>query len=564
MSNPNSSTKKRNVGFLGVNIFENSEFVKELENVKTNTKAKNSSSSKSIPSIEEQPSFFSKLTNRFTNKCDCSCEKPNAGVSTNTIVGKNTKNENNTNIRNNSSNSSKNCIRLFGPLKRETGYVTLMIKINDDSKNGSVVRGGKFEGFEAIKEAYKMKKEIANKANDIVDSIEQVKDTNDIKGKGNKFFANLKDRKKIAKAVKEANPLDIQKTVEKTGVSINNVSNKISNVVSNVQDITTKDTKKGFLSTLKKYANKTKVVEDVKEGNVGVVTADQVQVSNTSNVNSNEPVIFAIKVMKTQTETSNDVPASILSILDFLITHKGLEFSNVKTIDEVVEAIMMFFAIKEPLSVFDILQHCKKVFGGMTSVSGIKALCQEKSIVTFDKQDSHNLNMNEWDVLMTVYNELINLEDPHIDINIFVNILTKIKEICGNIQNINLRPVNNAIISKIKTHIENQCSNIDNISIKEIDVIKQNFIDIVCSKDDKYSELSKFLIIFFNFFLNDVVSNTFDKPVLTSILQDQMFLNIETLNKRITMEKTMILFVKRETIKEFLSKFEDDNIVITI
>jgi hypothetical protein len=44
-----------------------------------------------------------------------------------------------------------------------------------------------------------------------------------------------------------------------------------------------------------------------------------------------------------------------------------------------------------------------------------------------------------------------------------------------------------------------------------METLKQNFIDTVCSKDDKYSELSKFLIIYFNYFLTDVVSNSFDK-----------------------------------------------------
>jgi hypothetical protein len=568
------TNKDRNVGFLGVNIFENEKVAQTLaNNAKTINSSISQSSSQSLSSAQhndEQPSFFSKLKDRFSNKCDCSCDKTNTNTTSNTKKNVNT--QKNTNIQKNvnsqkntqkntdkASSNNKSCIRLFGSIKKDTGYVLLIVRVGDT--NNTIATGGGI-GFKGIKEIMDMKKQLskelnATSINNATSKITNVlsKDKSIVQGKGRRFLDKTKmlknaykNKKTIIDAAKHGDPSVIKETIEKTtGVNIDDVSKKLNNVenVSNASNIQSK--------------NKSNVPT-----NTNTNTNVSVQSNVNSNVKSSEQVVFSLKVLKTQMEAKADVPPPILSILDFLITQKGIQFSNMQTLDEMIEGIMSFFSIEEPQSIFDILQQCGKVFGELKSVDGIKSLCQDKNIITFDNKDEQGIHMNEWDVLMSVYNKLIKLENPYIDVNIFIDILNKIKDVCGNIQNINLRFISNVFVSKLKDFIETQCNNIDKMTIKEMESVKQNFIDMICSKDDKYAELSKFLVIYLNYFLNDVVSNSFNKPSLSSILQEQISLNIEELNKQITTDKNIVLFVKRESIKEFLSKFEDDNIVITI
>jgi hypothetical protein len=560
----------RRVGIFGADIFENQKVAQTLAN---NAKAINASisqsSSQSLSSAQqndEQPSFFSKLKDRFTKKCDCSCDKTNTNTTSNTKKNVNT--QKNTNIQKNvntqkntdkASSNNKNCIRLFGSIKKDTGYVSLIVRVGDT--NNTIATGGGF-GIKGIKKFMDMKKQLskelnATSINNATSKITNVlsKDKSIVQGKGKSFFTTLlknanKNKKTIIEAAKQGDPIVIKETIEKTtGVNIDDVSKKLNNVenVSNASNIQSK--------------NKSNVPTNT---NTNVSVQSNVSSNVNSNVKSSEQVVFSLKVLKTQMEAKADVPPPILSILDFLITQKAIQFSNIQTLDKMIEGIMSFFSIEEPQSIFDILQQCGKVFGELKSVDGIKSLCQDKNIITFDNKDEQGIYMNEWDVLMIVYNELIKLEKPFIDVNIFIDILNKIKDVCGNIQNINLRFISNVFVAKLKGFIETQCNNIDKITIKEMESVKQNFIDMICSKDDKYAELSKFLVIYLNYFLNDVVSNSFNKPSLSSILQEQISLDVEGLNKQITMDKNIVLFVKRESIKEFLSKFEDDNIIITI
>jgi hypothetical protein len=562
------TNKDRNVGFLGVNIFENEKVAQTLaNNVKTINSSISQSSSQSLSSAssaqqnDEQPSFFSKLKDRFSKKCDCSCDKTNTNTTSNTKKNvntqKNTKIQKNVNTQKNTdkaSSNNKSCIRLFGSIKKDTGYVSLIVRVGDT--NNTIATGGGF-GIKGIKEIMDMKKQLskelnATSINNATSKLTNVKskDKSIVQGKGKSFLGTLKNayknKKTIIEAAKQGDPTVIKETIEKTtGVNIDDVSRKLNNVenLPNASNIQSK--------------NKSNVPTNTN-------TNVSVQSNTNSNVKSSDQVVFSLKVPKTQMEAKADVPPPILSILDFLITQRGIQFSNIQTLDEMIEGIMSFFSIEEPQSIFDILQQCGKVFGELKSVDGIKSLCQDKNIITFDNKDEQSIHMNEWDVFMSVYNKLIKLENPYIDVNIFIDILNKIKDVCGNVQNINLRFISNVFVSKLKAFIETQCNNIDTMTIKEMESVKQNFIDMICSKDDKYVELSKFLVLYFNYFLNDVVSNSFNKPSLSSILQEQISLDIEGLNKQITTDKHIVLFVKRESIKEFLSKFEDDNIVITI
>lgn len=542
MSETNNNT---NVDVFGANIW-NANNPKVAQRIANNAKvinanlAQSSSKPSSTEQNDEQPGFFSMLKDRFTKKCECSCENNN----TNKNVASNTKKYNNGNIEKNTqtntkinSTKDKSCIKLFGSIKEDRGYVTFTVLLSD--KNNINVSGGAL-GMQVFKELKKvmdikkqLSKELGANATNVTSTI--VKNKNIIDKEGKHFINSLNNKKKeIIDAVKKGDTSVIKKTIEQTtGVNVDNVSKKISDVVDNIKDTS------------------------------NVQSSDSVK-SNTSNVKSNQQVVFSLKVLKTQTEAKNDVPASILSILDFLITKKGIEFSNIQTLNEMIEGIMGFFSIEEPQSCFDIIQKCGKIFGKLKSVDGIKSLCQDRSIISFDKHDEQKINMNEWNVLMTIYNELIKLDKAHIDINVFIDILRSIKNVCGNVQSVNLRLMNNVLISKLKLFIETQCNNIDKMSIKEMETVKQNFIDTVCSKDDKHVELSKFLVTYFNYFLNDVISNSFNKSSLSSILQQQITLDIKGLNKQIVLDKSIVLFVKRETIKEFLSKFEDENIVITI
>jgi hypothetical protein len=511
--------KNVNVGFLGENLLGNAGKVPET--LGNNVKSMNPSPE---TQSNNQPGLFDKIKNTFSKKCDCPCDdnkKKNAsGVTTikttNTAI-KPTKNSNSANKQ-----SNKNGIKLFGSLKNEKGYVVLLVQLGDNAKQ--LVKGGKFDlGKVNMKAILDLKKNIPNLAN-VKKQINEIKNENKMIGVLKKTYESGKE---ITKAIKQGNTNAIKKSIEKTtGINIDG------------------------------YKRNTSLVSNTKN------TSKNIDSPTNSNVDSDEPIVFSLKVTKTQTESKSNIPASILSILDYLVTYKGIELSNIKTLDDMVNGVLSFFSIEEPQSMLDIFSHFGNVFGELTDISGMKSLYQNNNIITFDKVDSVKSPMNEWDVIKILYNKLIRLKNGYIiDISFVKDLLSEIKLVCGNVQSVNLEKVGKFFTNKLKDTIAHQCNNIETMSTKEMETIKQSFIDTICSKDDKYAELASFLVIYLNFFLNELLGKTIEDPQISTILQQQVYLDINLLN---TVDKHIVLHVKSETIKEFLEKFSDDKIIIKL
>lgn len=522
--------KNINVGFLGENLLGNTKVAETLANnvISVNTTIETNS--------DKQTGFFDKIKNTvFSKKCDCPCDntkKNSVSVVNSTKPIKNT----NKTINTENQQSSKNCIKLLGSVKNEKGYVVLIVKLggktklvpNHNTNPKELVDGGKLNlGSMNMKTLIDLKKnlpKISNVKKQINEKVNEI-----TKGVLEKAYEN---KNEITEAIKKGTPNAIKKTI---GIDIS-IPSKTSLSVSNTKNVA-KNT-----NTSKQSVNSTTNVN--------------------SNSNNDEPIIFALKVSKTQTENKNDIPASILSILDYLVTYKGVEFSNIKNLDEMIEAVMSFFKVEEPQNMFDIFNHCRKNLGELSSISGIKSLCQNNNIITFDKRDSEKMSMNEWDVVKIIYNEFINLNEKSvIDIEFIKSVLQKIKEICGNVQSVNLEKVNKYFKNKLKTLIEYQCNNIETLSTKEMETIKQNFLDTICSKDDKYAELASFLVIYLNFFLNDILKKAIENPQISTILQQHLYFDVNLIN---TTDKNIVLHVKPETLKEFLDKFASDKIIISL
>jgi hypothetical protein len=508
--------KNINVGFLGENLLGNEKVAETLEKnvISVNTTTETNS--------DKEPGFFDKIKNTFSKKCDCPCDnnKKNSVSVVNTVNA--TKQIKNTNKNTNTANSktqqqsSKNCIKLFGSLRNEKGYVVLSIKISN-TNNSSQKQNSKQE--------------------DIVD--------------GGKLNLNMKTLSDFKKNLPKLSNVKTQ---------INEITKKKNEIIDSI--------KKGTSNSLKQITGVD--INVPSKNSVSTSTTNVKQNSSKQNVNSttnfnssiDEPIILTLKVSKTQTESKSDVPASILCILDYLITYKGVEFSKIKTLDEMIEGVMSFFKKEEPQNIIDIIVHCGNVFGELSNISGIKSLCQNNNIITFDKLDSEKVSMNEWDVIKIIYNELVKLNEKSIiDVEFVKRVFSNIKDICGNVQSVNLEKVNRYFINKLKNTIAHQCNNIEALSTKEMETIKQSFIDTICSKDDKYAELASFLVIYLNFFLNELLGTTIEDPQILTILQQQLHFNVNLFN---TTDKNIVLYVKPETLKEFLDKFSSDKIIITL
>lgn len=512
-------TDKRDVGFFGVNIFDNPTFAQQLS---SNAKAINATlDTKFNTNIEEDKNketlgFFDRIKSNFSKKCECSCDKqkPIKTADRNSNVV----------IKDQVDNNNKNSIKLFNSLKYEKGYVLLTVKVN------TTLDGGKF-GMNMLGIKMNIPK---------ISNIKQQLDVNE-KGMFGKLTNIYKNKNEILQAVKKGNVSSITSSIKKTtGI---NVSKPIDNI------------NKTIIETNSVSKEKTNT-ENLQNNNTNNKSSSNIY----TNVLNNDPVIFALKVSKTQIESRNNIPASILSILDYLITYKGVQFSRIKTLDEISEALLSFFSITEPQSILDIFQQCGKVFGELTDINGIKSICKNHNIITFNSKDK-----NEWDILKIVYNKLIRLTDNSvIDIELLKSILKQVKDECGEVQSINLSKINKHFTHKLKSVIEDHCNNIDMISTKEMKTIKQSFIDTVCSNDDKYKDLEIFLVIYFNFFLNEFLTGTIETVAVSKMLKEQLYIDITVLNKHFIVDKNIVLYVNPETVKEFLDKFSNDKIVITL
>lgn len=558
-----SSQQDRNVGIFGANIFDNENLARKLA---SNANAMNANLNKSNTQSEKQPGFFEKIKNRFQRSCDCPCDKKESKASSNASPNVNV----NVNVSKSNTTTllpNKNCIRLFNSLGNEKGQVLLVIKVSDKSNTNIEADTGNAEGGDLKSSLLKLKKNIPQ----VSDVTKQIKDIAE-RGKGKGMFGVLKNayknKKEITNALKKGNPNAIIQSIEKaTGVNVNNVSQAIKANVNTKRESNSINKTKNVSNGAKQPHNANNTNTKNVKTNVERNTTEQLQnakdiKSNGANANSNsnvsnkEPVLFALRVEKTQTNSKRNIPASILSILDYLVTNKGIELSKVKSLDDMVSGILSLFAIGEPQSLADIFKQCDKVFGNLTSIDGIKSLCMDNSIIRFEKA------MNEWDVLRILYNEFLGIsEQSAIDIGFFKTLLGKIKEECGNVQSINLAKINKYFKNRLKLFIEDQCNNIEALSTKEMESIKKSFVDNVCSKDDKYTELASFLVIYFNFFLNELLSQSNEEPYISTILEQQLHFNVNILN---TTNKNIRLYVKKETLTEFLEKFSSDKIIINL
>lgn len=553
-----TNVDNRKVGFWGSNIFDNPKVAQTLSsNSKAINTALNTKSTNTNVRNTDQPGFFDRIKSNFKKDCDCSCDKPKKISVSNGTVHTNVQNSDNR--KTNSNDSSKNQIRLFGSIRNEKGYVLLIVQWN--SINTSL-DGGKFGmNMKTLLELKKNVPKISNVEKQI-SAISDVVQKKTEKGKG--MFGVLKDaykkKNEVLQAVKQGDLNVVSNTIRNTtGVNISRSLNGIqtTNAKRNLQQVSTPNSNDTMNN--ENTNNKVNVNTNTKSTN-SVNVNTNTNINSNSNVMNNIPVILALKVRKTQSESKRNIPSSILSILDYLITYKGIEFDKIKSLDEMSEAIMSFFSIKEPQSVFDIFQQCGKVFGEIGDISGIKSLCRDNNIISFS-----NTDMNEWDVFKILYNELITLnEQSVIDIEFFKSILGKIKDICGEVQRVNLTKINKYFVNKLKGVIEEQCNNIEALSITGMEKIKQSFIDMVCSKDNKYKELENFLIIYFNFFLNDLLTGALDTTVISTMLEQQVHVDVGVLNKAFTTDKNMVLYVNPETIQDFLDKFSNDKIVINL
>ena len=324
-----------------------------------------------------------------------------------------------------------------------------------------------------------------------------------------------------------------------------------------------------------KFSNTVRNFGDTIGNKMKTLTSSNQETINTvdlSNIDNTEPILFSIKVMKTQTESKNNIPASILSIIDYFLTYKikdknykGIKFKKVKDLDGMTDSIMSFFSLKDNISMLDILQKCSEDFGEIDTVTGIKSLCVGNNIITFKNKDETKQFMNEWDVIKIIYNQLIQLKEK--SFFTITDYLTTIKKVCGNIQALDLTKINKSFITDLKGLIEEHCKDINAVKtekIQEFDKMKTMFLEKVCNNPDELTELSTFLVTYFNFFLDAVNDKKFPRPAIVPLLISHVHTDMNYVGTKIKNEKNINLFVEPNTMTEFLDNFSKDNIVINI
>ena len=612
-------------------IMENNNVAKELayKSKEINVSVENTTSmnaNKNVNVIKKNsPGLFGSFKLPFSKSCDCSC--PNdKGSAINTKVISNSHSLSNTVQKQNA------CIKLFGNVDQEPGYVSIYFKVGSDS-----VTSGGFSKIGLLKRLPKglskglpkgltkglskglpkeltkgLPKELTEGLSkglpkELTEGLSKGLPKELTKGLSKGLPKELTEGltkglpKELTEGLSKQLPKELTEGLSKRlpkelteGLSkrlpkelTEGLSKRLPNALKDLDDEVVKTTNKVTNNdpeiTDKPIDNNSKPIDN---NNVNVnknknsTSNVNVEVNSNANIHSidtnnkivvDDRTFISLKVPKTQTDTKDNIPGSILSILDFLITSKGIEFKKIKTLDDMTKGLMTLFATNQPQSLYDIFQVCANTFGELKSVDGLKALCQGNNVIIFSKTNK-NTNMNEWDILKILYNKGIKLNDKtYIGVDIFKEVLNTIKKECGEVQNVHLDKFNGYFLSNIKEFINQHCNNLDNIRIQErgkdiprMNNIKTHLENGACNgiKNNNLSDVESFLVLFFNYYLNEITNKSFDGPLVISVLEQHFKTNLDLIRSKIKTDKNINLYVKPDTMKEFLSKFAGDEIVI--
>jgi hypothetical protein len=255
------------------------------------------------------------------------------------------------------------------------------------------------------------------------------------------------------------------------------------------------------------------------------------------------------KVSLTETVTnSNDgkVPIALMILLDYFVSGKGMKFSKVSSISGAISALETILDVTGPQSYNDILRSFANKFGSIEDITGIRTLCRESNVLSFEKGDS-----NEWDVLMIIYNEFQKAENFKVSVDFVEKIVKEVSEKCGSLVSINLQNADKFVLQMLTQYMTSTCVSIqaitgdtgDNAANANAKQELEKLCEAKLTLEENILLLAKF---YYNQYLK--LFNKKDGPIISQYI-DKVFNN-----------KTIAM----NPYKDFQNMFKNDNITLMV